>query len=176
SLFTGAALVAGYGLLGATWLVMKTEGGLQALCRRIAGFATIAVLGAIAIVSIWTPLIHEGVRARWLTWPKSPLRSRVPVPRALAAPARLLGLRRGAQFSPCLLSLARLALSSLGLATSLYPYIVPPSVTFRQAAAPDASLGFLLVGAAVLLAIILAYTAYSYWVFRGKTRADAGYH
>jgi cytochrome d ubiquinol oxidase subunit II len=66
-------------------------------------------------------------------------------------------------------------LSYLGLGISLYPFVVPRTVTIWQAASPDSTLGFLLVGAAILLPIIIAYTAYAYWIFRGKV-GKTGYH
>ncbi|MGE0232057.1 MAG: cytochrome d ubiquinol oxidase subunit II [Flavobacteriaceae bacterium] len=176
SLFTGIALVAGYGLLGATWLVMKAEGGLQAQCRRLAVGFLAAVLVALAVVSLWTPLIHEGVRGRWFVWPNIAFLAPVPLLGAASAFGLFAAVRKGADYWPFLFALALFVFSYLGLAISFYPYIVPPSVTVHQAAGPDESLGFLLVGALILLPLILAYTAYSYWVFRGKVRAGESYH
>ena len=96
--------------------------------------------------------------------------------RALAALVLLYGLYKRREASPLLAALALFVLCYIGLGISLYPYIVPPSVTIWSAAAPDSSLKFLLVGAGVLIPLILAYTALSYWVFRGKVDSSAGYH
>jgi len=176
SLATGAALVAGYALLGATWLVLKTEGALQARCVTLARRLGIAVILFIAAVSLWTPLLDGAIAARWFSWPNILLLS--PVPVLVAALALLLfrTLAQGRALAPFLISLGLFLLSYAGLGISLYPYVVPRSVTVWDAAAPDASLGFLLVGAAVLLPIILTYTGYAYWVFRGKVRRGEGYH
>ena len=78
--------------------------------------------------------------------------------------------------APFFAALSLFVLSYIGLGISFYPYIVPPSITIWSAAAPDTSLKFLLVGAVVLVPLILAYTAWSYWVFRGKVDPEAGYH
>ena len=176
SVFTGLALLAGYALLGAAWLVMKTEGDLQARIFRVMLPLAATVLGAIGIVSLWTPFINEAIAERWFSWPNIALLS--PVPLLVAGTAfalyRAIVKRREAQ--PFVLSLLLFLLAFAGLCVSLYPNAIPPDISIREAAAPDASLGFLLVGALVLLPIILAYTAYSYWVFRGKVRATDRYH
>jgi len=176
SLFTGLALLCGYALLGATWLVLKTEGTLHARTNRLAQRLAIGMIVAIVAISIWTPQFNLAIAARWFAWPN--IAYLAPVPILVAATAwallRSLTLKREAQ--PFLLSLVLFVLSFAGLAISLYPYIVPPTVTIWDAAGPPESLGFLLVGAVVLLPIILGYTAYAYWVFRGKVNADDGYH
>jgi cytochrome d ubiquinol oxidase subunit II len=176
SLFTGAALVAGYALLGACWLVMKTEGELQDRAFRLARPLLAIVLMTIAAVSLWTPLIHDQIAARWFTWPNIAFLS--PVPLLVAAVAFLLdrALRRRREYGPFLLTLAMFVLSYLGLGISLFPEIVPPSVTIWDAASPPESQRFLLIGAVVLLPVILGYTGYVYWIFRGKVRAGEGYH
>ena len=176
SLFTGLALLGGYALLGATWLVLKTEGALHARANRLAQRLAIGMIVAIVAISIWTPQFNLAIAARWFAWPN--IAYLAPVPILVAATAwallRSLSLKREAQ--PFLLSLVLFVLSFAGLAISLYPYIVPPTVTIWDAAGPPESLGFLLVGTVVLLPIILGYTAYAYWVFRGKVNADDGYH
>jgi cytochrome bd ubiquinol oxidase subunit II len=177
SLMTGVALVIGYALLGATWLVMKTEGNLQQRARRFSMFTGIGTLAAIGIVSLWTPLLQPVYWERWFAWPA--MLFTFPVPLAVAACAWLLyrGLvapRRDAQ--PFLAALGIFILSFVGLGISFYPFIVPPSLTIREAAAPDASLAFILVGTVILVPAILAYTAFAYWVFRGKVDAAGGYH
>lgn len=176
SLFTGITLVCGYALLGATWLVMKTEGELQAQANRFARLLAVGMILGIVAVSIWTPLLNLSYAMRWFSWPNIAYLSPVPILVAATAWALLRALARGQDVQPFLMSLLLFVLSFAGLAISLYPYVVPPSVTIRDAAAPRESLAFLLTGAAVLLPIILGYTAYAYWIFRGKVSAGEGYH
>ena len=172
----GVAVVLGYALLGATWLIWRIEGRLQRAMRRHAHVLGLAVLGLIGVVSLWTPLLNPAFRARWFGFPGILLTSPVPVLVALAAWGFWRGLRRQAELTPFLCVIAWFVLSYAGLGISLWPMIVPPSVTIWQAASPPASQGFLLVGASVLLPIILAYTGFAYWVFRGKVRPGEGYH
>ena len=176
SLLTGIALVIGYALLGATWLIMKTSGELQERMRRCAWIAALGTLALICVVSLWTPLMNSQFMARWFAWPAILYTAPVPLLVALAAFALFSGLVRRREASPFLAAIALFVLSYIGLGISFYPYIVPPSITIWSAAAPDSSLKFLLVGAAVLIPLILAYTAWSYWVFRGKVDPSAGYH
>jgi cytochrome d ubiquinol oxidase subunit II len=176
SLLTGVALVIGYALLGATWLVMKTSGELQEHARRFAWIAGLGTLALIGVVSLWTPLMNAQFMARWFSWPAIVYTAPVPILVALAALVLFMGLIRRRDVSPFLAAQALFVLSYIGLGISFYPYIVPPSITIWSAAAPDASLKFLLVGAAILVPLILAYTAWSYWVFRGKVDTSAGYH
>jgi cytochrome bd ubiquinol oxidase subunit II len=176
SILTGAALLVGYALLGATWLNLKTTGELQERARRFAWMAGLGTLALIGIVSLWTPLMNAQFMARWFTWPALLYTAPVPVLVALAALVMFRGLAGRRDVSPFLVAIALFVLSYIGLGISFYPYIVPPSLTIRSAAAPDSSLEFLLVGAVVLVPLILAYTAWSYWVFRGKIDASAGYH
>ena len=86
------------------------------------------------------------------------------------------GLRDDDHLRPFLATVVIFVLSYAGLGVSFYPNLIPPSVSIADAAAPDSSLKFLLVGASVLIPMILAYTAFSYWVFRGKVRPEDGYH
>jgi cytochrome d ubiquinol oxidase subunit II len=176
SLVTGAALVVGYALLGATWLVMKTTGELQGEARRFAlasGAGTVALIG---VVSLWTPFLNPVFMSRWFAFPA--IVYVLPVPLAVAGAAALLflGLRTGRDAQPFVAALALFLLSYIGLGISLYPQIVPPSITIWQAAAPDKSLAFLLIGTLILVPIIIAYTAHAYWVFRGKVDVASGYH
>jgi cytochrome bd ubiquinol oxidase subunit II len=175
SLMTGVGLICGYALLAATWLVLKTEDALQAWSRRTAEMALVAVVGFIALVSLWTPFEEPDIALRWFAWPNILYLSPVPIVTAAVAIALWLQLWRGRERSPFFLAVSLFLLSFLGLGISLWPYAVPRSVTIWQAAAqPEAQL-FLLVGVVVLIPLILAYTSYSYWVFRGKVRG-AGYH
>lgn len=176
SLLTGAALVVGYALLGAGWLILKTDGRMQDDAYRFARVLAPAFLAAIAIVSLWTPLLDANYAARWFSWPRIAYVAVVPALVVIAGAALLAGVWREREMSPFLATQALFVLSFAGLGISFYPYIVPHSVTIWQAAAPESSLIFMLVGAGVLIPIILAYTTYVYYVFRGKTPADhAGY-
>jgi cytochrome d ubiquinol oxidase subunit II len=176
SLLTGVALVVGYALLGAGWVIMKTTGDLQARAYRLAWWLAVATLGFIVAVSLATPFLEAEYWRRWFTWPN--ILFTVPVPIAVAVIALLLfeSLARHRQYRPFLLGLALFGLSYVGLGVSMWPYIIPTRVTIWQAAAPPSSQIFMLVGVLVLVPLILAYTAWSYWVFRGKVDPEAGYH
>ena len=175
SLLTGVALLFGYTLLGAGWLVLKTEGELQDFARRAGRAALIGVVVAVAAVSIWTPLADSDIAQRWFAWPNIVYLSPVPVLTAAIALAEWRALGKG-EAAPFILAILLFALSYLGLGISLYPMIVPHAFTLWQAAsAPETQL-FLLLGTLFLLPVIFVYTGWSYWVFRGKARADIGYH
>lgn len=176
SLFTGLALPVAYALLGATWLVMKTDGKLELRMRAIARSVTLALLAAIAIVSLWTPLAHPDVAARWFTRPNLLLFSPVPVLVLFATWGLIRSLAKGHHASPFVLALALLFLGYTGLVISLWPNLLPPSISIWAAAGPPQSLGFALVGALFIIPFILAYTAWAYFVFRGKVRTGEGYH
>jgi cytochrome bd ubiquinol oxidase subunit II len=176
SMLTGVAVVTGYALLGATWIIMKTEGDLQDRAFSHARIALFATLGFIAAVSLATPFLENNYWQRWFAWPGIVFTA--PVPLAVAAVSilliRALVARRDCQ--PFILSLLLFLLCFIGLGVSIFPFVVPQQITIWQAAAPDSSMKFMLVGVSVLVPIILIYTAYAYWVFRGKMDPEAGYH
>jgi len=176
SVLTGVSLVVGYALLGATWLVMKTSGEVQERAYRYAWVTGLGTLGFIGIVSLWTPFLNPVFLSRWFAWPA--ILYTAPVPVLVAGSALLLfsGLAHRRETMPFLAAMGIFVLSFIGLGISFYPYILPPSITIWEAAAPDNSLRFLLAGAVILIPLILAYTAYSYWVFRGKVGPAGGYH
>lgn len=176
TVLTGISLVAGYALLGATWLVMKTEGALRDKAYRLSSRLLLAMLGAIGAVSIATPFLHVQYAQRWFTWPNLILTAPVPVAVAAVTIMLLRSLAARQDYRPFFLSLALFALSYAGLGISMYPYIVPQSVTIWQAASPERSQIFMLFGVAVLVPLILGYTAWAYWVFRGKVKPESGYH
>ena len=176
SALTALALVVGYALLGATWLILKTEGEIHDLAVRVAKPLGAGMLVLIGLVSLATVFRQPEYMARWFSWPTAIFSGVVPLLLAGAAWALWTGLRDGHDLRPFLASVAVFVLSYVGLGISFYPHIVPPSLTIAAAAAPDSSLRFLLIGASVLIPIILIYTAYSYWVFRGKIRHEDGYH
>ncbi len=176
SVMTGLGLVAGYALLGACWLVIKTEGALQDWARSQARLALIGVLVAIALVSIWTPLMNADIARRWFSWPNIVFLSPVPVVTAAIAFLTWWSLAKKYEFAPFVFAILLYAMSYLGLGISLFPMIVPHAYTIWQAASAPSTQAFLIVGTLFLLPVILVYTAWSYWVFRGKVRAEIGYH
>jgi len=176
SILTGLALVIGYALLGATWLVMKTEGELRDKAYRLSWVLLFGMLAAIGTVSIATPFLDVQYAQRWFSWPSVMLTAPVPVAVAVVTILLLRSLADRRDYQPFFLSLALFALSYAGLGISIWPYIVPQSITIWQAASPANSQIFMLVGVAILVPLILGYTGWAYWVFRGKVRPGSGYH
>jgi cytochrome d ubiquinol oxidase subunit II len=177
SLFTGVALLVAYALLGATWLIMKTDGALQQRMIVLARPITLVLFGAIGIVSLWTALAHPLVAARWFALPNILFFAPVPLLVLATTWGMLRVLRRKeTHVAPFGLALFLLFLGYSGLAISLWPNIIPPGISIRDAAGPDQSLGFTLVGALLIIPCILGYTAWSYYVFRGKVKAGEAYH
>ncbi|SFB85806.1 cytochrome d ubiquinol oxidase subunit II [Tropicimonas isoalkanivorans] len=177
SVTVGVALMVGYMLLGATWLVMRTEGRLQARMRRRAWYLCLATVAFIGVVSLWTPFLQEGYYLRWFSGWRIGIA--VGVAAAVLALAALIWrslVLYGHDYWPFILSLGLFVLSFVGLGVSMYPYVIPTEVTIWEAAAPANAQMFMLVGASILIPIILVYTAYAYWVFRGKIDPDDGYH
>jgi cytochrome d ubiquinol oxidase subunit II len=175
SLLTGASLLVGYALLGAGWLIWKTDGPLHAQSRRLARRLVPGLLVAIGAVSLATPFLEHKYYQRWFDFPG--LLVTVPMPLLVLANAVVLWRSLGGRkdWLPFLLTLSLFGLTLVGLGISFWPDVIPGRVTIWQAAAPHSSQAFMLVGALILIPLILAYTAWSYWVFRGKV-ADEGYH
>lgn len=176
SLLTGVALVFGYALLGAGWLVLKTEGELQAMARRLGRMALLGVLAAIFFVSLWTPAVDPVIAHRWFSWPNMAFLAPVPIITALIALYVWRALGRAGEAGPFVGAAGLFLMSYLGMAISLWPMIVPHKYTLWQASSSESTQAFLLIGTLVLLPVILLYSGWSYWVFRGKVRADIGYH
>lgn len=176
SLTTGVALVIGYTLLGATWLVMKTEGEMARQMRRASWGLCAATLVLIGAVSLWTPFLNDLYLSRWFKGPNLIFSAVVPLLLAGCVVLLVAGLRKGRDAWPFLGALGIFVLCYIGIGISFYPMIVPPNITIWQAAGPDESLAFILVGAVVLIPIILAYSGYAYWIFRGKVDPEEGYH
>jgi cytochrome bd ubiquinol oxidase subunit II len=176
SLMTGLALVIGYALLGACWLIYKTEGVVQEHAFRFARITAVGTMVLIGLVSLWTPFLNPDYMSKWFSFPR--MFFVAPVPLMVLGCAWLLykGLEEERDLQPFLAALGLFVLCYVGIGISFYPFIVPGAVTIWQAAAPDNSLTFLLVGTLVLVPMILIYTAWSYWVFRGKVSAEGGYH
>jgi cytochrome d ubiquinol oxidase subunit II len=174
ALLTGLGLVTGYGLLGSCWLVMKTEGELQEWARRMARTFAIGVAAFVAMVSLWTPMLQPQIRMRWFggdhplwLWP-------VPVITAALFVWLWRSIARG-HFAPFVFALAIFLMGYIGLGISIFPMVVPYVYDLWQTAAPSRSQAFLMIGTLFLLPVILWYTLYSYYVFRGKVKAGTGY-
>ncbi|MCP3732887.1 cytochrome d ubiquinol oxidase subunit II [Sphingomonas sp. MG17] len=175
TLLTGISVVAGYALLGATWLIWKTDGRGQDHAYRLAGWFGLATLGAIAAVSAATPFLSHSYWQRWFDFPHVLATAQAPLLTAIIAFAFYRSLKKRREARPFFLALGLFLMGFAGLGVSIWPYVIPRSVTIMDAAAPAASQGFMLVGAGILVPIILAYTSWSYWVFRGKVGVE-GYH
>lgn len=177
SLFTGLALVFGYALLGAGWLILKTEGELQETARRQGRWCFIAITIAVSVVSVWTPLMDTDILHRWFSWPHMIYLAPVPIITLLIALFEWRALNnKYSEAAPFIGAVGLFIMSYLGIAISRFPMIIPHQLTVWQAASPPDTQAFLLIGTVFLLPIILMYSAWSYWVFRGKVRADVGYH
>lgn len=175
SVVTGLGVVGGYALLGATWLNLKTEGTLRDFARRAARYSLAASLLVLAVVSIYTPLKFPQIAERWFGDMHWLSLSPVPIATAVVAISLYRELRAGAHYAPFFYAIALFTLGYIGIGISLWPHIVPPSLTVYQAAAPATSQGFVLVALAFSLPMVLIYTAYAYWVFRGKIKPGAAY-
>lgn len=176
SLLTGVGMLLAYALLGMSWLVMKTEGALQGRMRALGRPIALAVPVLIVVVSLWTPFTHAAIASRWFSLPDLFFLAPAPALVMLASWALFRTLGGANDAAPFLLALALLFLAFSGLAISLWPHIIPPDISIWAAAAPPQSMGFTLVGALFIIPFILAYTAWSYYVFRGKVKAGEGYH
>jgi cytochrome d ubiquinol oxidase subunit II len=176
SCLTGVALLFGYSLLGAGWLILKTEGDIQKAARRHGRVCLVGVLLAICIVSVWTPLMNPEIAARWFAWPNIVVFAPVPIAAIVVAIVTWRALDGRADVLPFVGAVGLFVLSYLGIAISLYPMIVPYHLTLWEAASSERTQAFLLVGTLTLLPIILMYSGWSYWVFRGKVRLAAVRH
>lgn len=177
SMLTGVAVLTGYALLGATWLILKTDGKLQTMARTLARPLTLNVFAFIGLVSAWLPFLDSRVMARWFEGDRFLWLSPVPLLVLFATFALWRAIpRHDHDAHPFVLSLSLFLLGFAGLLLGMWPYIVPPALTIWDAAAPPATQGFALAGLVVLLPAILGYTWWSYSVFKGKVAADAGYH
>jgi cytochrome d ubiquinol oxidase subunit II len=176
SLMCGVAVMVGYALLGATWLMMKTTGAVAERARRLGTPLLLALLAFIVVVSIWTPLQFERIAQRWFSVPNIFFLAQVPVATALFAWLCWYGIRSGGTLLPFVSAIAIFLLAFAGLVVSNIPYLVPPTITVWDAAAHPSSQIFYLVGASILLPMILSYTVLVFWLFRGKLAPGEGYH
>jgi cytochrome d ubiquinol oxidase subunit II len=176
ALLCGLAMIAGYGLLGATWLAMKTVGPVATRARLQSKQFLIAVLVFMVAVSLWTPLAEPRIAARWFSLPNFYFLWPVPAVTALVAFMAWRWIEQRRDVSPFLATVVLFLLGYLGLVISNFPYLVPPTLTVWETAAAPASQIFMLIGTLVLLPIILGYIAFIYWLFRGKVREGESYH
>lgn len=175
SMLTGLCVVVGYAMLGACWLIWKTDGSTQERAYLLAKGLAVGLLAGILAVSVATLGLQFDYHQRWLTYPAVLLTAQVPLLTSIIAYALFRSLKRRREAWPFWLGILLFLLTFAGLSISVFPYVVPQALTIWQAAAPGESQGFMLVGASIMIPIILAYTAWSYWVFRGKVK-DEGYH
>jgi cytochrome d ubiquinol oxidase subunit II len=176
SLMCGMAVVVGYALLGATWLIMKTEGEVEQHARRMATPLLIALLGFIMVVSVWTPLQIGRIAERWFSLPNVFFLAQVPIATLLVAGLCWYGIRHDRTIMPFVSAVGLFLLAYIGLVISNVPYLVPPVMTVWDAASHPSTQVFYLIGAAILLPMILLYTVLVFWLFRGRLRPGEGYH
>ncbi|MFJ2985141.1 MULTISPECIES: cytochrome d ubiquinol oxidase subunit II [unclassified Pseudomonas] len=176
SLFCGLGLIVAYTLLGCTWLIMKTEGPLQEQMHKLGRPLALVLLVVIGIVSLWTPIAYPQIADRWFSMPNLLWFMPVPILVLVTFYGLFKAVARSANYTPFLLTLVLIFLGYSGLGISLWPNIIPPSISIWEAAAPPQSQGFMLVGTLFILPFILGYTFWSYYVFRGKVTHEDGYH
>ena len=175
SVMTGIAVVFGYALLGATWLVMKTDGETQIWARKSASYTVGYVALFLAIVSISMPVMNPDIRALWFSLPNFFFLLPIPATSLILLILIWRDLHAGREYRPFLMSFGVFFTGYIGIAISMWPYVVPFEFTFRQAAAAPESQSLLLVGTVFLLPLILLYTGYCYYIFRGKASHESLY-
>ncbi|WP_230530124.1 cytochrome d ubiquinol oxidase subunit II [Microvirga roseola] len=181
SVVTGIGLICGYGLLGATWCVMKTTGELEIWARRMAIRFLIATIIAMGVVSLWVPFLGREIEDRWFSWPNIAFLAPIPLITAFTAYRLYRNLEAGTHYRPFFKAIALFLLGYLGLGISLFPYLVPPNLTIWDTANTVTSQLFALVGFSIVMPLTFVYTAYAYYVFRGKVAEEIkgggyGYH
>jgi len=174
-LLCGIGLIGGYALLGAGWLIWKTEGPTQVFAREVAHAALILTGVAMVLVSGWSALSVTEVADRWFAWPNIAYLAPVPLVTAAVILAIWRRIWVGRDVETFVLALVLFLLGVLGLVVSMWPYVVPRHVTIWDGAADPQTLAFIGIGIAIIIPIVLAYQGHAYWVFRGKTRHEVGY-
>ncbi len=175
SITVGIALIAGYALLGSTWLILKTHDKTAIWARHTASYILLFVAFFIILVSIWSPFLNTQIHQRWFTKPDIFYLILIPLATIVVFLSLIRAIKKGQEKSPFLYSILIFVLCYIGLVQAIFPYIIPYEVTFWQAAAAPTSLSLILIGVIAILPIILAYTFYSYYVFRGKAKSDSLY-
>lgn len=173
SFMTGIAMIFGYALLGATWLIMKTEDVTQDWARKVSTYVLGFVFIFMGSVSMAMPLLNDHVSHFWFSMPNFYYLLPIPILTAILFVVLWKDLRRSdREYRPFFLSVALFFMGYVGLGLSIYPWIIPFRYTIHDAAASGPGLSLLLVGVLPLLPLILAYTAYCYYIFRGKTNHE----
>ncbi len=175
SMMTGVALVMGYALLGSTWLVMKTDAITQEWARKVSKYVVLYVIIFMSFVSLSVPFLNEEIYSRWFTWPSFAYLVIIPVIAFILSIWLIQSIRRGKESQPFLLTVLLFTISYIGLAVSLYPWIVPHVIPYWEAAATPETQSLMLVGVVLILPIVIAYTAFNYYVFRGKSSHEDVY-
>jgi len=175
TLLCGLGGGAGYALLGSTWLIWKLEGGVQRHARYLAVRAAIATIILMGVVSLYNISLNAEYAARWMTAPEIYFAAPVPILTGIIALWMIRSITKDGDSTPFWLAIALFFMGAAGLGVTMWPYVVPPGVTIWDAAAPEKSQIFMLIGVAITMPLIIGYTAWAYWVFRGKV-ADEGYH
>ena len=172
TLLVGISLVCGYMLLGAAWLILKTEGALQERCFKLCYPLLALTVGLLGVVSLWTPFLQQDIALIWFSWPNIIFLS--PLPFCIIGLVFFFwkALTQRNESLPFLCAICLFCLSYLGLGISLWPYIVPRALTIWEAAAAPNSQLFGLIGLLALLPVVLWYTYSSYKVFKGKVKID----
>jgi cytochrome bd ubiquinol oxidase subunit II len=180
ALFCGVAVVTGYALLGATWVIWRASGPLQQSMRKYAWGLGVAMLGLFGVVGLWSPFLNPDFYHRWFVYPGIFATAVAPVSVFILAYFFFTHLRREDvahhDKTPFFCALGWFVVSFGGLGYSIFPQIVPPSVDIWQAASPVPSEQFLLVGVLVMIPIIVCYNIFAYYIFRGKIESGAHYH
>jgi cytochrome d ubiquinol oxidase subunit II len=175
SILVGFALVAGYVLLGSVYLILKTSETVQARAYRQAFWSGLAVLIFMAAVTLWTPLQFPLVWTLWFEPPRIYFVWAFPLAGLIAGYGLWRSLKSRREFRPLIYAIILFLSGYCGLVTSLYPYAIPRSVTFEQAASQPETLRFTLWGALIVLPVVVGYFLYSHWVFRGKVEKEEFY-
>jgi cytochrome d ubiquinol oxidase subunit II len=175
SVMTGLALIFGYALLGSTWLIMKTDETTQAWARKCARYVIMFVVIFMGLVSLGMPVMNADIRTLWFSLPN--FFWLLPMPALSIVFAYLVWHTAsiGKEYGPFLYSLGLFLMNYIGLGISLWPWLVPYEITIWQAAAAPESQSLLLVGTVIMLPVVLTYTAYCYYLFRGKTSHEEAY-
>lgn len=176
SMLTGVAVVFGYALLGSTWLIMKTDAGLQNIVYALTRPLVAVVVAFMGLVSASLPFLNSRIMERWFDSGHFIWLSPVPLLALVNAVLLWRAVMRRAEYAPFILALTFFALGFAGLILGIWPNLLPPDLSIWQAAAPPSSQAFVLVGTLIMLPAVLGYTWWSYSVFRGKVAADSGYH
>ena len=175
-LVCGVGLVIAYALLGSTWLLVKTEGMLESRMRHYSRPLAWLLLAMVVVIGAWTLQLHPELAGRWFNHAHLTVFAGLVVLAVLALIGLLRSLRQRHTHWPFVFTLVLMFLGYIGLAMSIWPNIIPPSVSLWAAASPATSQLFALIGALFILPVILMYTFWSYYVFRGKVRIGDGYH